>query len=240
MVYEEPGENLLCDVVADQERFVVALGGRGGRGNSRFTSPRNQAPVQFDYGKEGEERNLHLVLKLLADAGIVGLPNAGKSTLISRLTDARPRIGDYPFTTLTPNLGVMNDGDFRLIMADIPGIVSGASEGKGLGFTFLRHIERTSLMIWVLDASSPSVEEDHATLVHEFGSYRADLLARNRIVVLNKADLVPEERLEALRKRFQDEGRDVFTVSALTGQGIEDLRRRLSKEDSGFGSLQRV
>ncbi len=235
VVFEEPLSAEICDVVKDGERFVVARGGKGGRGNSRFVSSRHQTPLEFDYGKEGEERSLRLVLKLLADVGLIGLPNAGKSTLISRLTDARPRIGDYPFTTLSPNLGVLNDGDRRLVMADIPGLVGGASEGKGLGFTFLRHIERTALMLWVLDASLPSVREDYATLVHEIGSYRDELLKRKRIIVLNKADLVSNEQARSLAAYFMERERDVVILSALEGSGIDALRRRLGEEDTSFG-----
>ena len=166
---------LLADIVAEGQTHVVAHGGRGGRGNTHFVSSVNRSPTQFDEGGAGEERTLALELKLLARVGIIGLPNAGKSTLLSRLTNASPEVGDYPFTTLTPSLGVMPEGDHNLVIADIPGIIEGASRGKGLGLQFLRHIERTEMLLWVIDVSSGDVLRDYTTLMNELSLFREDV-----------------------------------------------------------------
>lgn len=224
IIYNEENESVLADVTADSETFVIARGGRGGRGNSRFATPTHRTPTEFDYGEPGEEKKLHLVLKLLADVGIVGLPNVGKSTLISRFTSARPRIGDYPFTTLTPTLGVCHDHEGTFVIADIPGIIEGASTGKGLGLTFLRHIERTSTLLWILDASSESPVHDYETMEKELASYNKELLLRKRILVLNKADITTARDIQRLERHFRKRGETVTAVSALTGQGMETLK----------------
>jgi GTP-binding protein len=184
----------------------------------------HRAPLEHDEGEEGESLHLKLVLKLLADVGLVGLPNAGKSTLISRLTDAKPKVGDYPFTTLSPALGVLRNGEKTFVIADIPGIIEGASIGKGLGLTFLKHIERTKTLLILLDVSSPSVEKDYETLIDELKKYKEEMLHKERIIVLNKADLVSEETLTKWGKHFRRKGEAIANVSALTGHGVTALK----------------
>lgn len=227
-VLDEKSGTVLADIVADAQTFVVAKGGRGGRGNTRFVGPTHRVPTEFDEGKEGEEWSLKLVLKLLARIGIIGLPNAGKSTLLSRLTNATPEVGDYPFTTLTPSLGVMQEGDLSLVLADIPGIIEGASRGKGLGLQFLRHIERTQILLWVIDAASDDVLQDYSTLHKELELYRKDLPARERIVILNKTDLVSADALKEKEEALREKGEDVISVSAKLGWGIDALKERIS------------
>jgi GTPase len=227
-VHDEESGTLFADIVADGQTFVVARGGRGGRGNTRFVSPTHRVPTEFDEGGEGEEHKLKLVLKLLARIGIIGLPNAGKSTLLSRLTNATPEVGDYPFTTLTPSLGVMQEGDWSMVLADIPGIIEGASRGKGLGLQFLRHIERTRSLLWVLDASSGDVLGDYATLRDELRSYGRDLDSRERLIVLNKLDLVEPKALASAEKALRVKGEEVMSISAADGSGIDGLKERIS------------
>jgi GTP-binding protein len=202
---------------ADQE-FVVVRGGKGGRGNARFATSTDQAPRRFEPGTAAEERKARLVFRLVADIGIVGLPNAGKSTLLSRLTSANPKVAGYPFTTLTPNLGVMQTRDVRFTVADMPGIIKGAHEGKGLGLAFLRHIERTRMLVFVVDAAAGRPKDDYAELIGEIGSYNEEILKRPRVVVLNKVDLLtgrkPAIRLDAER----------VWVSALAGEGVAELK----------------
>jgi GTP-binding protein len=224
IVYDLNYSAPVCDITEDEETYIIAKSGRGGRGNTRFATSTNRAPVQFDQGEEGEEKDLHLVLKLLADIGIAGLPNAGKSTLISRLTDAKPLIGDYPFTTLTPTLGVMRDNDRTFVIADIPGIIDGASKGRGLGLTFLRHIERTGKLLLLLDLSSSSLAEDYAILLNELISYNKDMLRKERLLVLNKTDLVSPSEVRKWTAYFKNRGEEVVKVSALTGKGVDTLK----------------
>ena len=217
----------LYDVAEDEKGYVVARGGRGGRGNTRFATSTNRTPVQFDFGGEGEEMAVHLVLKLLADIGIVGLPNTGKSTLISKLTDAKPQIGDYPFTTLIPTLGVMTNNDKTFVVADIPGIIEGASKGKGLGLMFLKHIERTKMLLLLLDLSSTNLEDDYSTILNELGSFNEEIVNKDRVLALNKTDLVSDYRARKWKKHFMDIGEHVVSISALTGRGIEALKDAL-------------
>ena len=214
----------LFTITKDKEQYIAAHGGRSGRGNTRFVTPTHRAPLEHDEGEEGESLHLKLVLKLLADVGLVGLPNAGKSTLISRLTEAKPKVGDYPFTTLSPALGVLRNGEQTFVIADIPGIIEGASTGKGLGLTFLKHIERTKTLLILLDVSSPSVKEDYETLIDELKKYKEEMLHKERIVVLNKADLVSEKTLTKWEKYFRKKGEAVAHVSALTGQWVDELK----------------
>lgn len=224
IVFEEGYEEPLADLTAEHSSFVVVKGGKGGRGNARFVGPAHRTPYEFEPGEPGEGKNLHLVLKLIADIGIVGLPNAGKSTLTARLTDAKPKIGDYPFTTLTPTLGVLREGDNTFVIADIPGIVEGASRGKGLGLTFLKHIERTAMIILVLDVSGLNPLGDYETLGRELDSFRRGLFSRKRIVVLNKTDKVSRKELESWQGSLLRKGEDVVAVSALKGWGIDSLK----------------
>lgn len=224
IIFEEGNEEPLADITGEQSACTVAQGGRGGKGNAHFVSPTRRAPYEFEPGEPGEERSLHLILKLLADIGIVGLPNAGKSTLISRLTDARPKVGDYPFTTLSPALGVLREGDNTFVIADIPGIVEGASQGKGLGLTFLKHIERTGMILLVLDLSGDNPMKDYVTLKHELISFNKEMFGRKRIVILNKADKVSREEADNVQVSLSKKGEDVITVSALKGWGIDELK----------------
>ncbi|HOE16931.1 MAG TPA: GTPase ObgE [Syntrophorhabdaceae bacterium] len=235
IVYGEDGATPLCEITREGEPRIIAKGGRGGRGNSRFQTSTHRTPLEFDYGEEGEGRHLYLTLKLLADIGLVGLPNAGKSTLISCLTDARPKIGDYPFTTLRPSLGVLQDGDTTFVVADIPGIIEGASDGKGLGVSFLKHIERTGMLLIILDISSGSPDGDYRILLSELGSYNEELLRRKRLIVLNKADLVPRGDCAEWESFFMGKGEQVLSVSALKRWGIDRLKRELAKRGSGEG-----
>ncbi len=222
---------LLADIVAEGQTHVVAHGGRGGRGNTHFVSSVNRAPTQFDEGGTGEERTLSLELKLLARVGIIGLPNAGKSTLLSRLTNASPEVGDYPFTTLTPSLGVMPEGDHNLVIADIPGIIEGASRGKGLGLQFLRHIERTEMLLWVIDVSSGDVLRDYTTLMNELSLFREDVARKGRIIVLNKIDKIAPGDLALKEEAFRKMREEVLSVSAALGWGIDRLNERIGSSD---------
>ncbi|MBA7606900.1 GTPase Obg [subsurface metagenome] len=223
--YDEDSGELLGSVLEDSQRLLVARGGRGGRGNARFATPIHQAPREHEEGKPGEHRKLKLVLRLLADVGIIGLPNAGKSTLLKALTHAEPKIASYPFTTLSPNLGVLRDEWLSFTLSDIPGIIQGAAEGKGLGLRFLRHIERTRLLVFVLAADEDPANA-YQTLLAELASYNPDLLERKRIVVVNKMDLVSKKSRIAGEK-------GILYISALKGDGIEGLKKRLTERLAG-------
>lgn len=229
VVYDRDTSALLFQILKDGETHVAVPGGRGGRGNCRFVTPTHRAPTEFDPGEEGQKRNLYLDLKLLADVGLIGHPNAGKSTLISRLTQARPKVGDYPFTTLTPALGVLSDREKTFVIADIPGIIEGASQGKGLGLAFLKHTERTNALLIVLDLSSDDVKGDYQTLLYELGSYKEAMLQKRRLVILNKSDLVPKDVATRWRSYLERKGEKVIVVSALTLAGMEELIEAISE-----------
>jgi GTPase len=233
LVYEKspaPDEplKLLADLAVEGQRVLVAKGGRGGLGNARFASATNRAPRKVQPGEPGEEKDLRLELKLLADVGLVGFPNAGKSTLISRVSAARPKIADYPFTTLTPNLGVVGlSGDRSFVVADVPGLIEGAHRGLGLGHQFLRHLERTKLLVHVVDVSSASGRdpaEDLNTLRRELELFRPELAAKPQLVAANKMDVVQDDqRVKALERRAKALKLPFFKVSAVTGAGIQEL-----------------
>lgn len=216
---DETGE-VLADLTHEGQEVCVARGGMGGRGNARFKTSTNQAPRRADPGTPGEELRIRLELRLIADVGLVGFPNAGKSTLLSRISAARPKIADYPFTTLTPNLGVVELGEYRsLVVADIPGLLEGAHQGKGLGLEFLRHIERTRVLIFLLDLSAEDPAADLATLRNELREFGHGLPQREHIVALNKADLFPEAAVpESLRAEP-----GVRVISAVRGDGVPEL-----------------
>ncbi|TLM99374.1 MAG: GTPase ObgE [Actinobacteria bacterium] len=225
----ETGEEL-GDLTHAGQRVVIARGGLGGRGNPHFMTPTRRAPSFAELGEPAEERSVVLELKLLADAALVGMPSVGKSSLIARMSAARPKIADYPFTTLVPNLGVVKAGELSFVVADVPGLIEGASEGKGLGHAFLRHIERTALILHVVDLSggweSRDVIEDYDVINRELEAHAADLAARPRIVVGNKADTEGAAEASArLRERAQADGAPYFEVSALTGAGLDSLMR---------------
>ena len=220
--------DLIQDLAEDGARLLVARGGRGGFGNSHFATSTNRAPRYHQEGSEGEKYELQLELKLLADVGLVGFPNAGKSTLISTISAARPKIADYPFTTLEPHLGVVDMGDYRtFVVADIPGLIEGAHTGSGLGDRFLRHIERTKLLLHLVDVSSISGRDtvaDYETVNHELAAYNPELALREQIVVATKIDALDEpERLEALRRRARTDNRPFFAISSATNQGVREL-----------------
>ncbi|GMW00474.1 MAG: GTPase Obg [Candidatus Hydrogenedentota bacterium] len=214
-------EEVLADLNEHGATFLAANGGKGGRGNPRFATRTNKAPHFAEKGEPGEESEFLLELKVMAEVGLVGLPNAGKSTFLAAVTSAQPKIADYPFTTLSPNLGVAPLSDHRTLMiADIPGIIEGASEGKGLGHDFLRHIERTRVLLFIIDLGDPDPEATRDTLLHELESYSPALLERPRFYALNKSDVTENrERFELLKDRFDRP----YLISGYTGEGVEEL-----------------
>jgi GTP-binding protein len=225
--------DLLYDLDHDGMRWLAARGGRGGFGNAHFATSTNRAPRYHQPGSSGDARELQLELKLLADVGLVGFPNAGKSTFISTVSAARPKIADYPFTTLEPHLGVVDLGDFRtLVIADIPGLIEGAHAGAGLGDRFLRHIERTKLLLHMVDVSSLSGRDtvsDYETVNRELASYNPDLASRPQIVVATKIDALDDpDRLESLRARAEADGKQFFAISSATNRGINELVNALA------------
>ena len=229
------GAGPLIDLSRPHERFVVVEGGRGGRGNTRFKTSTRQIPDFATPGAPGRKRHLRLSLKLLADVGLVGLPNAGKSTLLSRISAARPRIASYPFTTLVPSLGVVEQDDERFVVADIPGLIEGASEGLGLGDQFLRHIERTRVLVHLLDGGALLSEgrdllHDYDSIRAELGSYDPELLQRREIVALNKVDLFTDSTaLDGVEKTLRERGCELFRISGATGKGSTALLRAMAR-----------
>ena len=237
----DTGEEL-GDLTTPGQRVLAIAGRRGGRGNARFATSINRAPRRADLGRPGAERRLHLELKLLADVGVIGFPNAGKSTLVSRLSAATPKIADYPFTTLTPALGIVRvDVERSFVIADLPGLIPGASEGRGLGHQFLRHTERTRLLVHVLDLDPQTGRDpidDLAVIDAELAAYSPELARRPQIVVANKTDLFEAEapRLEAIERHCRNAGLPFHAVSAVAGAGLPELVRSIARrlEDSGW------
>ncbi|HXM40797.1 MAG TPA: GTPase ObgE [Bryobacteraceae bacterium] len=234
VVYDESTGERLHDFTTAGDRFLVARGGRGGKGNARFVTSTHQAPTEHEPGKPGQELRLRLELKLLADVGLVGFPNAGKSTLISRISAARPKIAAYPFTTLEPQLGVVSLDDYRsFVVADIPGLIEGAHLGHGLGTQFLRHIERTRLLAHLVDVSEASGRDpahDFETVMEELASFSEDLAAKPMIVVATKMDAAQDPaRVESLRQIAAERGLAFFEISSVTGLGLDELRYAMAE-----------
>jgi GTP-binding protein len=233
VVYDAETGELIADLVKAGQRVIVARGGRGGRGNAAFATPTRQTPVFAELGEPGEERTLRLELKLLADVGIIGYPNVGKSTLISRISAARPKIADYPFTTLVPNLGTVRVDNFSFVVADLPGLIEGAHKGVGLGHQFLRHAERTSLLLHMVDIAAVEGRDpicDFETINEELRLYSHELAKKPQIVVANKMDLPnAHENLRRCLPYWRERGYEVFAISALTGEGIEPLVYRMAE-----------
>jgi GTPase len=230
---EETGE-VIGDLDQEGATIVVARGGRGGRGNAHFVTSSSQAPEFAQEGEPGEERRLDLELKLLADVGLIGLPNAGKSTLLSRISAARPKIASYPFTTLTPLLGVVQlDENSSMVVADIPGLIEGASEGHGLGLQFLRHVERTRILLHLVDVSDEQPEDPvkrFRTIQKELAQYSSDLKSKRQIIVATKLDAVNKKNLKKLKDLATKQQLPFAAISAVTGQGIDDLLRTMKRE----------
>jgi|SRR5690554_2156482 len=242
--------NLVAEIDSHNQREVIARGGTGGKGNTAFATSTNQAPREAEDGQPGEERELELELKLIADIGLVGFPNAGKSTLLSRVSAAQPKIANYPFTTLEPSLGVVSVGDYNsFIIADIPGIIEGAHEGRGLGLQFLRHIERTKILLFLIDVNSPDPQHDYRVLRAELSEYDSHLDKKPHLVALNKIDTVAENirqrKVAELHEKFTRDGQElIIVISAVTGENLEILISELfslvKKNDSENKSLDQV
>ena len=226
-VYLESGSGLLHDFARSGERILVAKGGRGGRGNARFATSTNQAPRRTEPGGEGEQLELSMSLKLIADVGLVGFPNVGKSTLISRISSAKPKIADYPFTTLVPHLGVVKVDEFSsFVVADIPGLIEGAHDGRGLGDQFLKHVERTKILVHMIDASNDDRNPvaDYKAILKELALFNSELLDRKQLIVASKMDALSDpRRLSSLKAMCTRKKLPFLAVSAVTGQGIKEL-----------------
>lgn len=229
LIKDKQLDEVIFDLYEDDSSFVLAAGGRGGKGNSNFATSTNQTPRYAQDGELGEEKSITFELKLIADVGLVGFPNAGKSTLISKVSAARPKIADYPFTTLKPNLGIVKYRDFSsFAVADIPGIIEGAHLGKGLGHEFLKHIERTELLLVMIDATSEDIKKDFDILLKELNNYSSLLFTKKKIIGISKIDLLPPEEITKLRKKLKkifDE--EVMFFSAVSGANIQELLDRL-------------
>ena len=241
VVYNAETGKYVCDVTYDGQDVLLLKGGRGGLGNFQFRSATNRAPRYAQPGEPMQEMTIILELKLLADVGLVGLPNAGKSTLLSALSSARPKIANYPFTTLEPSLGIVSYRDRQsFVMADIPGIIEGASEGKGLGLRFLRHIERNSLLLFMVDSESDDIRRDYEMLVNELRNFNPEMMDKHRVLAVTKCDLLDDELIAMLRETTPDDIPVVF-ISSVTGKGISELKDVLWRElNSESNKLQTI
>lgn len=226
VIYNTDTDEQIADLSKPDDKFIVARGGNGGFGNAMFTTPTNQTPRFANPGLPGEELNITLELKLLADIGIVGFPNVGKSTLISVISAAKPKIADYPFTTLVPNLGIVKISEGKsYTVADIPGLIEGASEGRGLGLQFLRHVERTKVLLFMLDSFSPSPAEDYKILKKELKKYNPSMLKKKRIICFSRTDAITDELFSTIKKiKFREPDTPVYYISSVAGFGIEELK----------------
>jgi GTPase len=240
-VYDESNEALLADLTHAGERVRIAKGGNGGFGNTHFKSSTNQAPRHANPGLPGEELTIWLRLKLIADAGLIGLPNAGKSTFLAAVSAAKPKIGDYPFTTLHPNLGVVRAGSRDFVLADIPGLIEGASEGAGLGTRFLGHVERTRVLLHLVDCTEEDVAAAYETVRHELGAYGADLYEKPEIVALSKIDALPQEELKKRFDALKDAcGKRPLLLSAVSGEGVEQALFALARQIEAKEAIERA
>ncbi|WP_373352782.1 GTPase ObgE [Pseudoroseicyclus sp. CXY001] len=230
-ILAEDGETLIADLTTPGQRVLLAKGGNGGWGNLRFKTSTNQAPRKANPGQEGVEREIWLRLKLIADVGLLGLPNAGKSTFLAATSNARPKIADYPFTTLVPNLGVVGVDGAEFVVADIPGLIEGASEGRGLGDQFLGHVERCAVLLHLVDGTAIDPLEDHATILGELEAYGGALADKPRVTVVTKTDSIPADHLEELVAAFRAKtGGPVHAMSAVSGDGVTGVLRALRRE----------
>ena len=230
VVYNAETGKYVCDVMEDKQEVVLLKGGRGGLGNFQFRTATNQAPRYAQPGEPMQEMTIIMELKLLADVGLVGLPNAGKSTLLSALSSARPKIANYPFTTLEPSLGIVGYRDNQsFVMADIPGIIEGAAEGKGLGLRFLRHIERNSLLLFMVPGDTDDIKKEYQLLLNELEQFNPEMLQKHRVLAVTKCDLLDDELIEMLKETLPADLQVVF-ISAVTGQGLDELKDVLWKE----------
>ena len=224
IIHDSETNDIIIDLKREGDKIVIVKGGRGGKGNAEFATSTNQAPRKATKGIQGEERNINLELKLLADVGLVGLPNAGKSTLISRISAAKPKIADYPFTTLIPNLGIVRYSEEKsFVVADMPGLIEGAHTGKGLGIEFLRHIERTSVLVFLIECTSDDPKEQYKTLVNELKSFNEKMLKKPQIVAISKMDLADTDLKKALKKLKFRKTIKIIHISAVSGEGLKDL-----------------
>lgn len=242
VVYDAETGEFICDVTEDGQEVMLLKGGRGGLGNANFKTSTNQAPRYSQPGEPAQERKVILQLKLLADVGLVGFPNAGKSTLLSVVSAAKPKIANYPFTTLEPNLGIVSYRDHRsFVMADIPGIIEGASEGKGLGLRFLRHIERNSLLLFMIPGDADDIKKEYEILHNELVKYNPELLDKRRVLAITKSDMLDEELIEALSEDLPEDIPYVF-ISSITQVGIIELKDLLWKElnKETFHEVERI
>ncbi|MCB2130018.1 MAG: GTPase ObgE [Rhodobacteraceae bacterium] len=229
-IIDEDEETIIADLTEVGQRILLAQGGNGGWGNLRFKSSTNRAPSRANPGQEGVERTIWLRLKLIADAGLLGLPNAGKSTFLAAVSNAKPKIADYPFTTLVPNLGVVGVDGREFVMADIPGLIEGASEGRGLGDMFLGHVERCSVLLHLVDGTSSTITKDYKTILTELEAYSPDLAAKPRITALNKIDALDAKTLANRRRSLEKAaGAPVHLMSGVSGEGVQDVLRALWK-----------
>ncbi|MDT8855120.1 GTPase ObgE [Paracoccaceae bacterium Fryx2] len=233
-ILDEDEETVIADLTTPGQRILLARGGNGGWGNLAFKSSTNRAPARANPGQEGVERTIWLRLKLIADAGLLGLPNAGKSTFLAATSNARPKIADYPFTTLVPNLGVVGIDGHEIVMADIPGLIEGASEGRGLGDQFLAHVERCSVLLHLVDGTSSTITKDYRTIIHELEAYAEELAQKPRITALNKIDALDAKTLSTRKRALEKAvGGPVFLISGVAGTGLQDVLRAIYAEITG-------